>query len=115
MKLRRRRRLDEKTRVGPDASMSYHLLERWMKARGVDQHITFRADSTLGMAFAIQAGLGQGVLPCYLAEKMKGLVQVSDSISELETGVWLLTHPDIRHAASVNAFFAALLDSEWFE
>lgn len=96
--------------VGPDASMNYRSLERWMKAQSVDERVGLRADSTLGMGFAVQAGLGQGVLPCYLAEKMEGLMRIGDPIPELETGIWLLTHPDIRWAASVNALFSAMIE-----
>ncbi|WP_456268540.1 LysR family transcriptional regulator [Kushneria sp. AK178] len=96
--------------VGPDAAMGYRSLERWMTVQGVDQRIGFRADSTLGMAHAVQAGLGQGILPCYLADRMKGLVRVGDPIAELGTGVWLLTHPDIRRTASINVLFEALIE-----
>ncbi|WP_457809301.1 LysR family transcriptional regulator [Kushneria sp. EE4] len=101
--------------VGPDASMAYRSLEKWIKAWGVDEQVSFRPDSTLGMAMAVQAGLGQGVLPCYLAETMEGLVRVGGPIPELETGVWLLTHPDIRRTASIGALFEMLIGRVRFE
>ncbi|WP_110670056.1 LysR family transcriptional regulator [Salinicola halophilus] len=94
--------------VAPDASMGYRSLERWMRASGVDRRTGFHADSTLGMASAVEAGLGQGVLPDYLAEGRRGLVRLGGAIDELETPLWLLTHPDIRRSASVSALFEAL-------
>lgn len=96
---------DETPWVGPDAAMGYRTLERWMKSEKLDERVGFRADSTLGMASAIRAGVGQGVLPCYLADTLAGLERVGDPIPELATPLWLLTHPDMRRAASVRALF----------
>lgn len=99
--------------IAPDASMGYRSLERWMNAHDLDRRIGFFADTTLGMATAIEAGLGLGVLPCYLAKKREGLVRIGESIPALETPLWLLTHPDIRRTASVNALLETLVASEF--
>ncbi|GHB15041.1 LysR family transcriptional regulator [Salinicola rhizosphaerae] len=94
--------------VGPDAAMGYRTLERWMTDQGLADCVSLRADATLGMASAIRAGLGQGVLPCYLADSMPDLRRVGAPIEALAIPLWLLTHPDMRRAASVRALFEAL-------
>lgn len=91
--------------VGPDATMGYHALERWMRQQGVDNLTVFRSDTTIGMFDAITAGLGQGVLPCYLGDSTSALVRRQAPIAALSTGLWLLTHPDMRRVASARTLF----------
>lgn len=89
--------------VGPDERMTYRPLERWMAAQGVDAHCHYRVDSLLGMLAAVREGLGQAVLPCYLADDDARLVRVGEPIPELATDLWLLTHPDLRRVARIRA------------
>lgn len=93
--------------VGPDATMGYRTLERWMSEQSVVSSTEFWVDTTLGMASAIRAGLGRGVLPCYLADPMPDIERLCAPIPALEIPLWLLTHPDIRRAANVRALFEA--------
>lgn len=58
----------------------------------------------LGMAAAVQSGIGLGVLPCYLADAWTGVVRVGEPIPELATDLWLLTHPDLRRINRIRAF-----------
>ncbi|WP_239496358.1 LysR family transcriptional regulator [Salinicola peritrichatus] len=97
--------------VGPDVVMGYRTLERWMEDEDVASLVGVRADSTIGMASAIRAGMGQGVLPCYLADPISDLQRLGKPIPALETPLWLLTHPDLRRAASVRALFEAFSQS----
>ena len=43
-------------------------------------------------------------MPCCLGDQSPGLVRVSGPIAEMQTGMWILTHPDVRSAARVKAF-----------
>ncbi|WP_129139341.1 LysR family transcriptional regulator [Modicisalibacter coralii] len=99
---------DELPWVGPDAHLGYPALEAWMRRRGVDSHVGYRVDSMLGMLAAVRSGLGQGVLPCYLADGEPALCRRDEPIAELATDLWLLTHPDLRRTARVLAFFDAM-------
>ena len=89
--------------VGPDHHMAYAGLEQWMAKHGVDQRCRLRVNSVLGMHAAVKAGIGVAVLPDYLARDDAELVRL-DSVGELDTDLWLLTHPTLRRAARISAF-----------
>lgn len=97
--------------VGPDPHLGYPVLERWMARQGVDAQCRYRVDSMLGMLAGVRSGMGRGVLPCYLADMADDLVRVSEPLPELQTELWLLTHPDLRNTARVQALFAYLSGS----
>lgn len=90
--------------IGPDERLGYRLLETWMASEGVAEECSYRVDSVMGMLAAVQAGSGQAVLPCYLADAAPGVVQISPALSPLATELWVLTHPDLRHTLRVRLF-----------
>ncbi len=49
-------------------------------------------------------GLGIGPLPCFTADVNPALRRLSGPHPELGADLWILTHPDLRHAARVRAF-----------
>ena len=76
---------------------------RWL-ARNVDPGmIGYRSNSLLNQASAARAGLGLTILPCFQGDADPALVRVMDPPAELDTGLWLLTHPDLRRTARVRA------------
>lgn len=89
--------------VGPDETMGYQALERWMAAQGLDTACCYRTDSTNGLFAAVRDGIGLAVLPCYLGEPATGLVRVGEPLPALALDLWLLTHPDLRTTARVRA------------
>ena len=44
--------------IGPDASLAYTPVEKWMSAHGLDDLAAYRIDTLLGMREAVGAGLG---------------------------------------------------------
>jgi DNA-binding transcriptional LysR family regulator len=56
-----------------------------------------------GVASAVQAGIGSGLLPCLIGERLAGVVRVGDKLP-FGDDMWLLMHPDLRHSARVRAF-----------
>ena len=53
---------------------------------------------------AVEAGIGIGPLPCFIADGRPELVRLSPPNPDFSVGLWLLTHPDLRHSARVRAF-----------
>jgi DNA-binding transcriptional LysR family regulator len=101
--------------VGPDEGLMYDALEKWMLARKLDDRCRYRVNSLLGMHAAVRSGLGVAALPCYLCDGDPGLTRLSEPLPELDTQLWLLTHPDLRRVARVRAlldFVAAALKEE---
>ncbi|HMB10761.1 MAG TPA: LysR family transcriptional regulator, partial [Saliniramus sp.] len=58
----------------------------------------------LGLAEAIGARAGLGPLPCFIAGQNPDLVRLAPPREDFSAGLWVLTHPDLRHAARVRAF-----------
>jgi DNA-binding transcriptional LysR family regulator len=96
--------LDRHDWVVPDASLSYVPALQWLEERGLTSRAVYRANSLFALREAARAGMGLAVLPCYLGDTDAGLVRVGAPISELQSELWLLTHPQLRKAARVKAF-----------
>lgn len=96
--------LAEHSWVAPDESLATTTTARWMAANVPEQRVPFRVNSMLAMAAAARAGLGMAALPCYVGDTMRELRRVQGPIAELETQLWLLTHPDLRQVPRVRAF-----------
>jgi DNA-binding transcriptional LysR family regulator len=82
---------------------------QWLARHAAPEQIVCRIDTLLGLAKAAAAGLGLALLPCFIGLNTPGLNPLSAPKPELETGLWLLTHSDLRRTARVRAFmdFAA--------
>ena len=80
-----------------------NILKAWLEAKAPPERIAYRANSVANQFAALRAGLGQGALPCYLGDPAPELVRVLPPQPELEAGLWILTHPDLRQAARVAA------------
>jgi DNA-binding transcriptional LysR family regulator len=77
---------------------------KWLAAHVPAERIVYRSNTILGQAEAVAAGIGIGLLPCFIAEQRADLVRFGEPIASLDHGLWLLTHPDLRNAARVRAF-----------
>lgn len=77
---------------------------KWLRDRAGDEQIVYRVNSVLGLAEAAAAGIGLVVLPCFIGTALPRLVRLSPPITEIETGLWILTHTDLRQTARVRAF-----------
>ncbi|WP_148252948.1 LysR family transcriptional regulator [Aidingimonas lacisalsi] len=97
--------------IGPDRHLGYAALEAWMKGSGVNDRCHYRVDTMLGMQAAVRDGLGQAILPCYLADEDSSMVRIGAPIPELTTDLWLLTHPDLRRVARIQAFMTFVAEA----
>lgn len=66
--------------------------------------VRLKLNSVLGVMEAVKERAGISALPCHVGDKQKDLVRLSRLIPELETGLWLLTHADLRHGLRVRSF-----------
>jgi DNA-binding transcriptional LysR family regulator len=82
---------------------------KWLREEVGAERVACRVDSVLGLAAAAAAGIGLALLPCFIGAATPGLVRLAPPVPELDTALWLLTHPDLRNTARVRAFldFAA--------
>ncbi|SDB99841.1 DNA-binding transcriptional regulator, LysR family [Cupriavidus sp. YR651] len=103
--------------VVPDESLSHLAQARWAIANVPADRCAVRADSLVAMAQAVRYGMGAGMLLCMLGDADDSLVRLAEPDPALDTPVWLLTHPDLRHSGRVRALndfvMEALRQSPW--
>lgn len=90
--------------VGPDDSLAHLGFAKWLRTAVPPERIVYRSNSLLGLVAAVRAGLGLAALPCFLADPDPAVCRVAPVLPEMATGLWLLTHPDLRKVARVRAF-----------
>jgi len=91
--------------VGFDDTMLNHRVAKWLQAIAPNARIIARNNSVLGLVYAVKSGIGIGPLPTAIADEQDDLVRVLGPISELTRSWRLLTHPDLRRAPRISAFF----------
>lgn len=77
---------------------------KFVKANVRPEQIVYRLNTVLGLAEAVEAGIGIGHLPCFIADVRPALVRLAPPDPQLSAGLWLLTHPDLRRSARVRVF-----------
>lgn len=92
--------------VAPDDSLAHLASARWL--RDLAPPVSIRANTLGGMLDAARAGMGLVALPCFMADREPALRRVGDPLSALETGLWVLTHRDLRQTARIRAFLDAV-------
>jgi len=90
--------------VVPDDSLAHIPQARWQRTHVPDAQAAFRSNSMLGLYQGIAAGVGVGFVPCFLGDSDSALVRIRPPEPELTTGLWLLTHEDLRRSGRVRAF-----------
>ena len=83
----------------------------WFAAAVDTDDICLRCDSFVSVRLAAEAGIGLGLLPCLLGDGSPSLTRLPVDTSELTTGLWALTHPDLVRSARVHAFIEHLSES----
>lgn len=78
--------------------------DRWMHKHVPDSSVVMRADHFPTSLALLREGLGVALLPEFMADGMNDLVALSAPIEELQSPLWILTHPDLRNTARVRAF-----------
>lgn len=75
---------------------------RYVKDRVAPERIVLKTSAVLGLAEAIEAGLGIGPLPCFIGDAKPGLKRMMVPNPDFGTALWLLTHPDIRQSPRIR-------------
>lgn len=97
--------------LAPDDSLSQSRSARWIAANVPNDRVVYRANSLLALSQAAGAGFGVAALPCYLGDPDPGLRRVAGPMTEMETALWLLVHPDIRKVARIRALLDFLAEN----
>ncbi|MDX1487428.1 MAG: LysR family transcriptional regulator [Acidiferrobacterales bacterium] len=103
-KLRRLSDLARHTLVSGDDSLAQLAASRWLHKQAPGAEIGYRSNSLMTQLSAVKAGFGLAVLPCFLGDSESELARVFAPDASLTSGLWLLTHRDLRDTARIRAF-----------
>jgi DNA-binding transcriptional LysR family regulator len=90
---------------------SANRFARWMSAHIPPAQVRLRVDIFNSVVAMLRTGLGIGLLPTFVAAHEPQLVAVSAPVAELATPLWILTHPDLRRTARIQAFMQVFGDA----
>lgn len=81
--------------------------DRWLDNAIPDTSVVLRVDNFSHALTMVRAGLGVALLPAFLEHQLPELQALTPSIPELETPLWLVTHPEIRNAMRIQVLMRA--------
>ena len=77
---------------------------RYVSRHVAPDRIVYKLSTVLGLAEAVEAGIGIGFVPCFIGDTRPGLTRLAPPDRDLSADLWLLTHPDLRHTPRVRLF-----------
>ncbi|WP_438951891.1 substrate-binding domain-containing protein [Porticoccus sp.] len=86
--------------IGPEQALLRLQPMQWLEKHRSMLNIVARANTLIGMAALVRAGLGIALLPEDVAD---GLSPLGPLDREFQSDLWLLTHRDLRSNARVKA------------
>lgn len=90
--------------IQPSGALVLTPAYAWMTRELGDARVVFRVNTFMGVLDACRAGMGLAVLPCFLADGDARLARLRAPNRDIDLGLWLLTHEELRHTPRVRAF-----------
>lgn len=97
--------------VAPDDALPEHPSVVWRKRHFPKAQPRYRVHSILSVLELVALGMGVGIVPMFLAQGRKDVVQLTEPLEECETELWLLAHPESRHLRRVSTVYSHLSQS----
>ena len=88
-----------------DGNIRDHHAAQWLRSVAPHATVAARSNTVPGLMMTVKSGAGLAPLPMPLAARETELVQVLGPVAGLFSQIYLLTHPDVRRAPRVRAFF----------
>lgn len=107
--LRDRAQLGQHVLVGYVPDQIYAPELRYLAEVDARLEPTIRSTSINAQAEIVASGAGAGILPCFLADRMGGLVRLLPDIIDIRRSFWLVVPRDLRGLARIDAFVEWLL------
>jgi DNA-binding transcriptional LysR family regulator len=80
----------------------------WLNRVAPAAKVATRSNSLTNLLSAAKAGLGIGMLPCFVGDPEPDLVRCLPPIPELDAEVWLVVREEVKQAPHVRAFADSL-------
>lgn len=97
-------RLDQCNWVSLGDSLGALKTVKFVQENVPPEKVAYKINSVLGLAEAVEGGIGIGHLPCLIGDARPALVRLAPPNDDYAADLWLLTHPDLRHSPRVRAF-----------
>lgn len=97
--------------IGAGPRLQDSAVDQWMSNNALKQACVYRVDTLVSILSAIRSGMGLAVLPCYLGDEDRDIIQLTNPIPELEYGLWFLMHPDLRGVVRIHALMDFLTEA----
>jgi len=78
--------------------------QRWIEANVPPERLIAKANSAYCLMQFALLGFGAALLPCFLGDRAPELMRVGYLVPDLDLGLWMLTHSDLRRSPRVRAF-----------
>jgi DNA-binding transcriptional LysR family regulator len=88
-----------------DGPIKAHHAARWLHSVAPHARAVAHSNTVPGLLMTVSSGVGLAPLPMPLATRDPDLVRVMGPLPGLFSPIYLLTHPDLRRAPRVSAFF----------
>lgn len=90
---------------------SNHLMEPmvWLEKYGNSLQTVLRSDDANCRLSAMLSGVGQTILPCFLADQLPGVARLYGPESVGGVELWLATHKESRHVARIRVLVDFLI------
>lgn len=95
--------------VGYTESRAGMAQARWMAQHVAEERVALRTDHTPTLVAAVLAGAGLAVMARYVGDPQPGLALLLP-LADLDSGLWLLTHPDLRRSSRIRRVMDALAE-----
>ena len=100
--------LDSHAVVGLEGPMARLAASLWLTQTAPKAVIGARSNSLISHVSAIKAGLGVGMLPCFVGDAEPDLLRCTPPVPELDAELWLVVREEIKQAPHVRAFVDCL-------
>lgn len=77
---------------------------QWLSTLFPNANVKCSASSILSQLEAVKAGIGQAILPCFLADTHADIKKVQSLPDDFTTEIWLLYHRESRDSPKIQAF-----------
>jgi DNA-binding transcriptional LysR family regulator len=84
--------------------LSIARVTKWLREHADKRRLVYKVNTMVGLGEAAAGAVGLVLLPCYIGVTVPGLAQLTPPLPDLESDLWLITHPDMRNNARVRTF-----------
>jgi len=97
--------------LGFDENLSHVIPAEWMAEHLDNPKTVLKSNNFFALFSGALAGMGLALLPCFLADAEPGLQRFEAIDVQRGSGLWLLTHEDLRNTARIRAFLDFFYDA----